>query len=72
MSPLDLKKQVKLCDLENIFWSIQTAVATSDENPVENFKEYIVGNDTAESEVYTQMVLIFLSALVFFYQLIIL
>lgn len=45
-----------MSDLENIFWSIQTAVTTSDENPINKIKEYIIDEDIEETGTYSQMV----------------
>ncbi|XP_018564710.1 peroxisomal biogenesis factor 3 [Anoplophora glabripennis] len=42
MDGVNLKKQLKLSDLEAIYWSLQTAVATNNENPIDKFKSYIL------------------------------
>ncbi|KAJ8910851.1 hypothetical protein NQ315_015587 [Exocentrus adspersus] len=50
---LDLKKQLKLNDLEAIFWSLQTAIATNDNNPIDKFKSYILNDDlTISNDVF--------------------
>jgi peroxin-3 len=41
LEPVNLTKQLKLSNLEAIFWSIQTAIATDSDNPVEKLQEYI-------------------------------
>ncbi|KAJ8969661.1 hypothetical protein NQ317_004891 [Molorchus minor] len=41
MEPIDLKKQMKLSDIEALYWAIQSALATNNENPVDQFRKYI-------------------------------
>ena len=51
LNSVNLTKQLKLSDLEAIFWSIQTAVATDNDNPVENLRHYILPDvDVPNSE----------------------
>lgn len=57
---IDLKKQLTLSDLEAIYWSLQTAVATNNENPVDKFKSYILHDDLINSsEIYNSIVSIY-------------
>nr|CAI5867811.1 unnamed protein product [Callosobruchus analis] len=42
---IELTKRLKLSDLEAIFWSLQTSLASHDQSPIENFKNYIIIND---------------------------
>ncbi|XP_017778001.1 PREDICTED: peroxisomal biogenesis factor 3 [Nicrophorus vespilloides] len=44
LGPMELKKQLKLKDFENIFWAIQTAIATHAKNPI-NHLNYLVVED---------------------------
>ncbi|KAJ8964101.1 hypothetical protein NQ314_005126 [Rhamnusium bicolor] len=46
---IDLKKQLKLSDVEAIYWSIQTALATNNENPIDQFRSYIFYEDVPNS-----------------------
>ncbi|CAH1179420.1 unnamed protein product [Phaedon cochleariae] len=53
---LELSKQLKLSDIEAIYWSIQTALATHVDSPVENFKDYILpDNSASSSSIYDQL-----------------
>lgn len=43
--------------MENIFWAIQSTVATSELNPLNNFSMYIVGLERAEDRsIYKELV----------------
>lgn len=56
---LDLKKQMKLSDLEAIFWSLQCSIDASDNNPVSQLRKYIFPEDSpAGQDVYSLMVII--------------
>lgn len=48
---------MKLADLENIFYSIQTAITTNEENPINKIKEYIIDEEIEEPGTYSQMVM---------------
>lgn len=57
LGPSQLNKELKLGDLENIFWSLQTAVATNDDNPIDHFREFLMpGEIPDENDVYSCMV----------------
>lgn len=56
MEAVSLTKQLKLSDLEAIFWSIQTAIATDNDNPVEKLKQYIL-TECSSSDIIYQKVL---------------
>lgn len=57
LTPIKLGKQLKLKDLDSIFWAFQTALATSTDNPVEHFKDYVVSNDMENgNELFRNMV----------------
>ncbi|GJQ79702.1 hypothetical protein Trydic_g5849 [Trypoxylus dichotomus] len=45
LNPIKLTKQLKLKDLDSIFWSFQTSLTTSNDNPIEHFKDYVVMQD---------------------------
>lgn len=54
---IDLKKQMKLSDLEAIFWSLQSSLDNSSENPVNDLRKYIFEHDPpASDDVYNSMV----------------
>ncbi|KAG5897336.1 hypothetical protein JTB14_030222 [Gonioctena quinquepunctata] len=53
---LELSKQLKLSDIEAIYWSIQTSLATHNESPVENFRSFIILEVTTGSSVYDNMI----------------
>lgn len=56
---VDLKKQMKLSDLEAIFWSLQSSIDASDNNPVSQLRKYIFPDDCpAGQDVYSSMVII--------------
>lgn len=43
LEPIDLSKELRLSDLETIFWSIQTSIAQDTaSNPVDNLRDYIL------------------------------
>lgn len=46
---VDLGKQLKLSDIEAIFWAIQTSLATHKESPVERLSNYILPNGIDDS-----------------------
>ncbi|XP_050301606.1 peroxisomal biogenesis factor 3 [Anthonomus grandis grandis] len=53
---IDLKKEMKLSDLEAIFWSLQSSLDASKEDPVSHLKSYILERDPPEGEdVYNSM-----------------
>lgn len=53
---VDLKKQMKLSDLETIFWSLQSGLDASNDNPVNHLREYILESDPPSSDdVYSNM-----------------
>ncbi|KAK9710027.1 Peroxin-3 [Popillia japonica] len=57
LTPIKLGKQLKLKDLDSIFWAFQTALATSTDNPVEHFKDYVVSNDMENgNELFRNMI----------------
>lgn len=56
VGPMELTKQLKLNDLEYIFWSIQTALAVSEKNPIESLKDYAVSDEKQDSDIFIQMV----------------
>lgn len=56
---VDLKKQMKLSDLEAIFWSLQSSIDASDNNPVNQLRKYIVPEDCLlGQDVYSSLVII--------------
>ncbi|XP_022915893.1 peroxisomal biogenesis factor 3 [Onthophagus taurus] len=48
LRPISLSRQLKLNDIENIFYALQTSMVTSNNNPILNFKEHLIttGNKT--------------------------
>ncbi|EFA00035.1 peroxisomal biogenesis factor 3 [Tribolium castaneum] len=56
LEPVNLTKQLKLSDLEALFWSIQTAVATHNDNPVENLRQYVLPELPVSDGIYEKMV----------------
>ncbi|RZB40636.1 peroxisomal biogenesis factor 3, partial [Asbolus verrucosus] len=56
LEPVNLTKQLKLSDLEAIFWSIQTAIATDNDNPIEKLRQYIVPEVPTSNGVYEKIV----------------
>jgi peroxin-3 len=56
LEPVNLTKQLKLSDLEAIFWSIQTAIATDSDNPVEKLQEYIFPEIPETKGIYDRVV----------------
>lgn len=53
---MDLKKQIGLSDLENTFWSIQTAVTISDKNPLNHLSTFVIIEEPAENGLCAEMV----------------
>lgn len=54
---MELRKQLKLSELENSFWAIQAALATSADNPVDNLRQYIMTENISDTnDVYSNMV----------------
>lgn len=57
IGPVPLKKQLKLTDLENIFWALQTSIATSNNSPIERLREFILIDGVSEGDdIYSIMV----------------
>lgn len=52
----ELHKPLKLTDLENIFWSLQTAIATNDNNPLDKLREYLIEDIPEGNNIYSNMV----------------
>ncbi|XP_066254488.1 peroxisomal biogenesis factor 3 [Euwallacea similis] len=53
---VDFKKQMKISDLEAIFWSLQSSLGASDGNPVNELKNYIFSDDLLSGDgVYNNM-----------------
>lgn len=46
---VNLGKQLKLSDIEAIFWAIQTSLASHKESPVEQLSTYILPNGLDDS-----------------------
>lgn len=58
---LDLGKQLKLSDIEAIFWAIQTSLASHKESPIEQISMYILPDGVANTNgMYFNLVSIFL------------
>lgn len=58
---IDLKKSMRLCDIDAVFWSLQTAIGDGEDNPIENFKAYLALNtedDFKSKDIYTLLVII--------------
>ncbi|XP_023017170.2 peroxisomal biogenesis factor 3 [Leptinotarsa decemlineata] len=54
---LELTKQLKLSDIEAIFWTVQTNLATHKNSPVECFASYILRNSISDpADVYCNMI----------------
>lgn len=54
---VDLKKQLKLSDLEAIFWSIQTAVCTNNDNPIDKLRQNVILEEINNSkDLYNNIV----------------
>ncbi|XP_045462067.1 peroxisomal biogenesis factor 3 [Harmonia axyridis] len=56
---IDLKKSMRLCDIDAVFWSLQTAIGDGEDNPIENFKAYLALNtedDFKSKDIYTLLV----------------
>nr|CAH7761828.1 unnamed protein product [Callosobruchus chinensis] len=54
---IELTKRLKLSDLEAIFWSLQTSLASHDESPIENFKNYIINDVESTSDTHEKLLL---------------
>lgn len=53
---ITLTKQMKISDLEAIFWSLQSSLDAVKENPVEHLKEYIFSCDPPDGDdIYSSM-----------------
>ncbi|CAG9761655.1 unnamed protein product [Ceutorhynchus assimilis] len=53
---IDLKKQMKLSDLEAIFWSLQSSLDARQDNPISQLRKYIFETDPPSSpDIYTSM-----------------
>ncbi|XP_066152420.1 peroxisomal biogenesis factor 3 [Euwallacea fornicatus] len=53
---VDFKKQMKISDLEAIFWSLQSSLGAGDGNPVNELKNYIFLDDPPSGDdVYNNM-----------------
>jgi len=54
---IPLKRQMKIDELEKIFWAIQTAIRESDADPIDRFRHYVASeNATDEKDIYSCMV----------------
>lgn len=53
---MNLTKQLKLSDMEALFWSIQTGVATDSDNPVENLRQYVLPELPTSDGIYEKIV----------------
>jgi len=54
---LPLKRQLKIDDLEKIFWAIQMAIRENELDPIKNFKQLVIADNTPnEKDVYSCMV----------------
>ncbi|CAH1981339.1 unnamed protein product [Acanthoscelides obtectus] len=54
---VELTKRLKLSDLEAIFWSLQTSLASHDESPIEKFKSYIISDVESTSDTHEKLLL---------------
>ncbi|XP_060519436.1 peroxisomal biogenesis factor 3 [Cylas formicarius] len=53
---VDLKKQMKLSDLEAIFWSLQSSLASHKESPIEQIRPYVINDElSSNTDVYHNM-----------------
>lgn len=53
---LPLQKKLKISDFEAIFWAIQSALPTSEHNPLDMFRNYILNESIADSsEIYKNL-----------------
>lgn len=60
MGVLPLKRHLKISDMENIFWTIQTAIRESKEDPIKHLKQYVnLDNITIDKDIYSCMVKLF-------------
>lgn len=57
MKTFELNKQLKLSDLEGIFWTIQTSIAAHEQNPIDKLLEYIIpGEIPRASDLYSNLI----------------
>ncbi|CAG9855735.1 unnamed protein product [Phyllotreta striolata] len=55
---LDLTKQLKLSDIESIYWSVQVSLASNKDGPIEQLRKYILTDDDLpnSSDIYDSMI----------------
>lgn len=56
-----MTKQLKLGDIENIYWSVQVGLSSNTEGPIEQFRKYILTDDiiSDSSDVYNSIVSVY-------------
>lgn len=58
MKILPLQRQLKIDDLEKIFWAAQMAVRESNDDPIKNFKNFVIpDNMLSGRDVFNKMVI---------------
>ncbi|XP_044758231.1 peroxisomal biogenesis factor 3 [Coccinella septempunctata] len=56
LGQIDLKKPMRLSDIDALFWSLQAAIGDGEDNPIDNLKTYINLNfeeDKSSRNIYT-------------------
>lgn len=57
LGPLPLKRHLKIADIENIFWAVQSAIKDSGCDPINNFTDYILSEElNDEQDIFNNMV----------------
>ncbi|KAK9885951.1 hypothetical protein WA026_013826 [Henosepilachna vigintioctopunctata] len=56
---IDLKKQMRLCDIDALFWSLETAICDSEDNPLDNLNSYInwrLNDNGTNEDIYHDLI----------------
>lgn len=53
---IELKRPIMLKDLENVFWAIQSAVITNEQNPIDEFSKNVVADFSQQEPIFNDMV----------------